>query len=199
MFKIRILHPNTITRLRLQPVMHGMAGLLFFFNAIGIYRSLQPNGFMTVLFLLMGLSSIVFPFVMRRFRNFSGANSLMRMLQVFVCFSACLYFLSHLQPVIGGLHVLVGIGLAYIGWTEYNMLQAAYIMLDIPGITLPKTFSRKVISWNQLNNVVLRNDLLTIDFKNNKLLQLEVLDNIPDFKAAEINAFCANRVEKITN
>jgi hypothetical protein len=194
MFKIRILHPNTITRLRLQPVVHGMAGLLFFFNAIGIYNSRQPNGFMTAFFLLLGLASLIFPFIMRRFRNFSGANSLMRLLQVFACFSGCLYFLTHLQPLIGILHLLVGIGLGYIGWTEHNMLQPVYVVLDTVGVTVPTTFSSQVIGWNQLNNVILRNDLLTIDFKNNKIIQLEVLDNIPDIKAAEINGFAKSRI-----
>jgi len=50
------------------------------------------------------------------------------------------------------------------------------------------------VGWNQLNNVILRNDLLTVDFKNNKILQLEVLDNIPGIKEDEINGFCRSRL-----
>jgi len=90
MYKIRILHPNTVTRLRLQPVMHGMAGILFLFNAIGIYNSRTPNWAMVVFFLVFGFLSLLFPFLIRRMRNFSGANSMMRLLQVFVCFSGAL-------------------------------------------------------------------------------------------------------------
>lgn len=194
MYKIRILHPNTITRLRLQPVMHGMAGLLFLFNAIGIYNSRQPSWGMVVYFMVVGLLSIMFPFLMRRMRNFSGANSMVRLLQVFVCFSGSLYFLSHMQPLIGILQLLIGIGIAYIGWVEHNIFKPVYISMDITGITIPTTFSNKVVGWNQLNNVILRNDLLTVDFKTNKILQLEVLDNIPDIKEDEINGFCRSRL-----
>ena len=194
MYKIRILHPNTLTRLRLQPVMHGMAGLLFLFNAIGIYNSDKPNWWMVTFFMVVGLLSVLFPFLMRRARNFSGANSMMRLLQVFVCCSGCLYFLSHMQPFIGVLQLLIGAGLAYIGWVEHNIFKPVYIHMDITGITLPTTFSSRVVAWNQLNNVILRNDLLTVDFKNNKVLQLEVLDNIPDIKEDEINGFCRSRL-----
>jgi hypothetical protein len=66
--------------------------------------------------------------------------------------------------------------------------------MDITGISVPTTFSSRVVGWNQLNNVILRNDLLTVDFKNNKILQLEVLDNIPDIKEDEINGFCRSRL-----
>jgi hypothetical protein len=194
MYKIRILHPNTLTRLRLQPVMHGIAGLLFLFNAIGIYNSRQVNWAMVAFFLATGLLSILFPFFMRRMRNFSGANSLMRLLQVFVCFSGSLYFLSHMQPLIGLLQLLVGLGLAYIGWVEHTIFRPVYVLLDIAGITVPTTFSGRVVAWNQLNNVILRNDLLTVDFRNNKILQLEVLDNIPGIKEDEINGFCRSRL-----
>ena len=194
MYKIRILHPNTITRLRLQPVMHGMAGLLFLFNAIGIYNSRQPNWGMVVYFMVVGLLSIMFPFLMRRIRNFSGTNSMVRLLQVFVCFSGSLYFLSHLQPLVGILQLLIGLGLAYLGWVEHNIFKPVYISMDITGITVPTTFSSKVVGWNQLNNVILRNDLLTVDFKTNKILQLEVLDTIPGIKEDEINGFCRSRL-----
>jgi len=193
-YRIRILHPNTVTRLRLQPVMHGMAGLLFLFNAIGIYNSRQPSWGMALYFLLVGLVSLQFPFMMRRFRNFSGANSLLRIVQVFVCCSARLYFLAHMKPLIWILQLLVGLGLAYIAWVEHNILKPVYVLMDITGIMLPSTFSARTVAWSQLNNVVLRNDLLTIDFKNNKILQLEVLDDIPGIKEDEINGFCRSRL-----
>lgn len=167
---------------------------MFLFNAIGIYNSRQPNWGMVVFFMVVGLLSVLFPFLIRRMRNFSGANSMMRLLQVFVCFSGCLYFLSHVQPFIGVLQLLIGLGLAYIGWVEHNIFKPVYINMDITGITIPTTFSARVVAWNQLNNVILRNDLLTVDFKNNKVLQLEILDNIPGIKEDEINGFCRNRL-----
>ena len=193
-YKLRILHPNTLTRLRLQPVMHMLIGLLFLLNGIGIYKSIVPNLGMTIFFFVLGFASIGFPFFMKRFSNIQSANSLTRMIQSFTCFTGCLYFLSHMEPMIGLLLLLTGIASAYIGWAEYKIFQPAFISIDITGITIPTTFSERLIGWNQLNNVILRDDLLTLDFKNNKILQLEVLDETGVVTAEEMNKFFKSRL-----
>lgn len=193
-YKIRILHPNAVTRLRLQPVMHGLAGILFLMNGIGVYNSPSPNWGMAIFFILLGLGSLAFPFFMKRFRNIQAANSLARMVQAFVSLTGCLYFLSHMQPLISALLFLTGIASAYIGWAEYRIFQPCFVKIDMMGVLLPGTFSDKLIGWNQLNNVILRNDLLTIDFKNNKVLQLEVLDETGAVTTDEMNAFFRSRL-----
>lgn len=195
MYKFRILHPNALTRLRLQPVMHGMTGILFLFNVIGAYKMEDPNWLIALLFTLIGLASIIFPFVMRRVRKFSEANSVLRMLQAFTMMSGCLYFLSHMQPIVGATLFLAALGVAYIGYAEYRILQPAYAEFDTSGISLPRVFGTRRIGWNEMNNVILRNDLLTLDFKNNKILQLEVLDDISTTKAAEMNKFFQTRIQ----
>ncbi len=195
MYKFRILHPNAMTRLRLQPVMHGMIGILFLFNVIGTYKMADPNWLIAFLFVAMGLVSIAFPFVMRRMRRFSEANTVLRMLQAFTMLSGCLYFLSHMQPIVGFTLLLAGLGVGYIGYAEYRILQPSYVTFDATGIALPTVFGTRRIGWNEMKNVILRNDLLTLDFKNNKILQLEVLDDISTTKAAEMNNFFQTRIQ----
>ncbi len=52
------------------------------------------------------------------------------------------------------------------------------------------SFPRKHFSWNAVNNVVLKDGLLTIDFVTNRLIQKE-LESFPSIKEeAEFNAFC---------
>jgi hypothetical protein len=193
-YKLRILHPNTVTRLRLQPVMHMLIGILFLLNGIGIYKTPTPNWSMAVFFLILGFASIAFPFFMKRFSNIQAANSLTRMIQAFTCFTGCLYFLENKEPLIGLLLLLTGAASAYIGYAEYKIFQPAFARIDTMGITLPTTFSERLIGWNQLNNVILRDDLLTLDFKNNKVMQLEVLDETGLVTAEEMNAFFKSRL-----
>jgi hypothetical protein len=195
MYKFRILHPNAITRLRLQPVMHGMTGILFLFNVIGAYKMEQPNWLIVLLFTVMGLVSVLFPFLMRRMRKFAEANTVLRMLQAFTMLSGCLYFLSHMQPIVGFTLFLAGLGIGYIGYAEYKILQPSHAEFDTTGITLPTVFGKRRIGWNEMKNVILRNDLLTLDFKNNKILQLEVLDDISTTRAAEMNNFFQTRIQ----
>lgn len=194
MYRFRILHPNAMTRLRLQPVMHGMIGILFLFNVIGVYKMANPNWVMAALFIVMGSASLLFPFMLRRVRKITETNSVLRMLQAFTLLSGCLFFLSHMQPLIGLTLLLAGLGVAYIGYAEYRILQPAYVSTDTSGISLPTVFGQRRHGWNEMKNVILRNDLLTLDFKNNKILQLEVLDEFGPVEAAEMNAFFQSRI-----
>jgi hypothetical protein len=54
----------------------------------------------------------------------------------------------------------------------------------------------KTIKWEELNNLVLKDGLLTIDFKNNKLLQYEIIndENDLDINEKEFNAFCREMI-----
>ena len=54
------------------------------------------------------------------------------------------------------------------------------------------TFFRKRYGWSVFSNVVLKDGLLTLDFKNNKVLQREVV--IRDINEAEFNDFCREQV-----
>ncbi len=58
-------------------------------------------------------------------------------------------------------------------------------------ITIKKTFSRKQYSWDDFSNIVLKDDLLTLDFKNNKVLQLEVENNAGD---NPFNEYCRKKL-----
>ena len=58
---------------------------------------------------------------------------------------------------------------------------------------------RRKIEWSELNNVVLRDDLLTIDFKNNTIIQVEVDDEEDiDYEVGhdEFNDYCRSQLSK---
>lgn len=60
-------------------------------------------------------------------------------------------------------------------------------------ISLKKTFLQQTYSWADFNNVVIKDSLLTLDFKNNKVLQLEILD---DADENAFNLFCTEQLLK---
>lgn len=60
------------------------------------------------------------------------------------------------------------------------------------------TFFKKKIYWNALNAVILKDGILTLDFRNNKLFQKEVLeDEEPDADEDEFNEYCRERLGKL--
>jgi hypothetical protein len=56
------------------------------------------------------------------------------------------------------------------------------------------TFPRKHYQWNELSNVVLKDGLLTLDFKNNKLLQKEIDSQTTPQLEKEFNEFCKSMI-----
>ena len=55
------------------------------------------------------------------------------------------------------------------------------------------TFFRKRYEWNAFSNVVLKDGLLTLDFKNNKMLQREIIRH--DINESEFNGFCREQLD----
>jgi hypothetical protein len=101
---------------------------------------------------------------------------------------------------------LFWIGMPYFQWMMLVFIlfavlesQAKY-PLEIgfnPDRIVLNTLFKKNISWNSLGAVVLKDGMLTLDFKNNKLLQKEVLDSEePEADEAEFNTYCREQLER---
>ena len=58
------------------------------------------------------------------------------------------------------------------------------------------TLIRRKYKWTDFNNVVLKDDLLTLDFKNNRLLQRETIDEEGDAEEDEFNVYCEAQLKK---
>lgn len=59
------------------------------------------------------------------------------------------------------------------------------------------SFPKKTIRWDQLNNLVLKDGILTIDHKNNKLVQQPVDDSETSVNEAEFNDFCNRQLRSV--
>ena len=92
------------------------------------------------------------------------------------------------------------------GFWPISILLVLFIVLDIIAhkklvvhvtdktIIVPYIL-QKAIEWNELNNVLLKDGLLTIDFKNNKLFQHLILNSDEDINEKEFNEFCRHRLK----
>jgi hypothetical protein len=69
-----------------------------------------------------------------------------------------------------------------------------------PEIIVVDGLFQKRINWSELNNVLIKDGLLTMDYKNNKLFQQETddLDDDDDDEVTEeeFNAFCRSALDK---
>ena len=63
------------------------------------------------------------------------------------------------------------------------------------------SFPKKIIQWNELNNVIMKDGLLTLDFKNNKLIQVLVRRDQThhDLEEKDFNDFCRKQLSTVAN
>lgn len=65
-----------------------------------------------------------------------------------------------------------------------------------PDIVIYPSFPQRQIGWKELNNLVLKDGLLTIDFKNNKIIQQYVEEKSVTIDEKEFNEFCKQQLNK---
>lgn len=62
-------------------------------------------------------------------------------------------------------------------------------------IVVFNTIIRRKFYWNQFNNVVLKDGMLTLDFKNNNLFQKLTIDEDNDADEDEFNEYCRKHLK----
>ena len=96
--------------------------------------------------------------------------------------------------------------LLFILWHDNYLMQIINILLGLlyhialqklmfnfdSSIIEQKNFPWKKYKWNELRNVILKDDMLTMDFKNNKLMQAEIVN--ADINESEFNAFAKKQL-----
>jgi hypothetical protein len=66
---------------------------------------------------------------------------------------------------------------------------------DDEGIVF-NSFPEKKYPWNEVQNVVLKFGMLTIDLRNNKIIQGEVNDEVSKQVETEFNEYCKGRLQE---
>ncbi len=67
------------------------------------------------------------------------------------------------------------------------------VLFSAENIIYP-SFPAKTIQWNDLENVILKDGLLTIDFRNNKLIQQHIDERYCIVNETEFNDFCRKQL-----
>jgi len=99
--------------------------------------------------------------------------------------------------IASNLPVIIGMLIIISGLIEKIILQKREFGFSKNIIQENGLFGKK-INWDELNRVILKDDILTIDYKNNKLIQVhtDTEDNDEyEVGADEFNAYCQNRLD----
>jgi len=121
-------------------------------------------------------------------------------------------FYKHKRPAYYGPALFI----AAIGWVTMPFLAWLFIPFALMGLfekqakapleigftdqqVVINTLFRRKYQWIDFNNVLLKDDLLTLDFKNNQLLQRETIDEEGDAEEDEFNQYCEIQLKKASS
>ncbi|HEX6915764.1 MAG TPA: hypothetical protein VF145_11015 [Chitinophagaceae bacterium] len=106
--------------------------------------------------------------------------------------AALMWFVVFEQVLPGGILYLIA------GLLEQPMRQATEIGFSKDGIRI-NTFPSKAYHWKELSNVVIKDGILTLDFRNNKILQREIEPPADSETELEFNGFCRQFLQPAGN
>ena len=87
-------------------------------------------------------------------------------------------------------------GIFLIGALFERQVKFPYEIAVDPAGVLVNTFPKKLYPWAEINNMLIKDDYITIDFKNNKLIQKQINEPVTEAIKNEFNAFCAAHLAK---
>jgi hypothetical protein len=138
------------------------------------------------------------------------SGSIAALIMMFFCFLLRYYLLKKKSTWNPGFHTFYS--LLWIAWITIGWYWL--ILIPITFETLVSIVTRKLITtftgekviypsfpsktfwWQELNNVILKDGLLTIDFKNNKIIQQMIDESKPSVDEKEFNEFCRQQLNK---
>jgi hypothetical protein len=84
--------------------------------------------------------------------------------------------------------------LVVFGMLVKKFYKTPVVVVNTQGVNVQKMFSNQVHPWSRFNNIILKDNLLTLDFKNNQLWQLTIIESDASVDEHSFNTFCSGFV-----
>lgn len=94
-----------------------------------------------------------------------------------------------------GMVALVFFMLIYLFVTVIKRKKTTVILSE-KGIYFTRVFGTMLYHWQQLDNVILKDNLLTLDFKSNKIIQAEIIAINETGEEKIFNEFCVKQLQE---
>lgn len=195
MFQVPINIPGLEKRRRSIGLLHIVAGFFLIANAENVYRVLALRSYLPLLPLFgVALASLLYGFFRRKLDPDSKYNFWLRLLQTVT-------FLSLAMAMSGASQTGKSIGLflwvlisGMLAFTERIALQQQKLAFTQAGFAFPNGYTNKKVPWSAVSDVTVRPDFLTIHYPDNRFLQFELKQPLPDTQVAEMQEFCRRHI-----
>lgn len=176
---------------------HVVAGLFLLANIAEYYKQLNYQNFFSVLpMYLVAVASLLYGLFRNKMDPKAKFNHWMRMLQ-FLIFSVLGILMLKTKMDFRNISLFLwAVICILLLFTERKIFHDAFLNLSKNNITIPGYFSNKVLPWSVIENVIVRQDYVTIYIPRNRYIQYEVLSELSEAEIKDINFFCQQHIEE---
>lgn len=179
---------------RILAAFHILIALVFVFDLSHVREEGKKDWIFSAVYAIAAAFLFLVGVFNRKFVGSLSRNVTLLLFQSVLIISGAVYFWSKGAPLVAVSHAILA-GAIILFWIYLRKRQdGEKIVISERNITLPGLSGDRIIEWHQLSNVVKRHDLLTLDFKNNKLLQVQVI-NADHIEEDEFNEFCQQQLD----
>lgn len=196
MYSVTVKIEGIESKRRSAGLLHIVAGFFLIAKGADYYRFLNYETILPALpVFAVAVVSLVYGFFRRKIDLFAKYNPAVRLMQT-------LTFL-----ILGFVMVKIGRSIDYIGIfifaflcfllliSERKIFEQTTIYFDESGVTIPGTYKNYLVKWEDLSEVVVREDFLTLFHIKKKYLQYQVIQDLSTLETAKMNAFCREQIE----
>ncbi len=197
MYSVTVKIEGVESKRRSAGLLHIVVGFFLIAKGADYYRFLNYESLLPALpfFGVAGLS-LFYGFFRRRVDIFAKYNFWLRLLQV-VSFTVLGFAIMNLGRTIDYIGVFIFAFLCLLLlFSERRVFKETTIFFDETGVTIPGSYKDFLVKWEDLSEVVVREDFLTLFHVKKKYLQYQVMQDLSTLEVAKLNAFCREQIEK---
>ena len=180
-------------RLKILSVFHILIALIFAFDVSNTQKVGKKDWIFSAVCVIAGVFLLIAGIFNKKLLSSLSRHLALLLFEFMLILGAAIYYWGKDAPLVAISHALLA-GAILLFWIYLKRREdGERIVISDANIILPGLTGDRIVEWNQLSNVVKRYDMLTLDFKSNKLLQVQVV-NADQINEEEFNQFCLQQM-----
>jgi uncharacterized membrane protein len=172
---------------------HILIGLILIYDLTHVREQGKKDWIFSAVYVIAALLLFIAGILNKRIIPTISKHLNLLLFQSFLIISGAVYFWSKGASLVAVSHAILA-GTIVLFWIYLKKREdGEKILFSDKNIILPGLSGDRIVEWNQLSNVIKKHDLLTLDFRNNKLLQVQII-NAEHIDEDEFNQFCQQRL-----
>jgi hypothetical protein len=184
-------------RKRSTGLLHIVAGLFLITSTSAYFKLLNYEHFLSVFpMFAIAVGSLVYGLLRSKIDAHAKYNHWMRMLQ-FLAFAVLGILMLQTKLESRSLMLLLWAAICILLlFTERKVFHDTSLSFEEKAVTVPGYFSNKVLPWEVIENLIVRQDYVTIYLPQNRYIQHEVLAELNEKEINEVNNFCQQQLKE---